>query len=112
MDRRVFVMGTVVGAGTVAASGCNGGSSAAAATPASGSALANQGAAPITVETPISVARPRPTIAATLRVNGRYRTDQAQLFLTPPPGVVKSNGASYWETPARASVASPKAALG
>ena len=112
MDRRVFVMGTVVGAGTVAASGCNGGSSTVAATPASGAPLANQSAAPLPVETPINVARPPPAIAAALRVDGRYRTDQAQLFVTPPPGVVKSKSESYWETPARASVASPKAALG
>ena len=90
MDRRIFVVGSVVGAGTVAAFGCRGGTPAAAA-PAAGAPLPQ-------------------AAAATLRVGGRYRTDQAQLFLAPPPGVVKSTGGSYWETPARASVASPKSA--
>ena len=90
LDRRIFVVGSVVGAGTVAAFGCRGGTPAAAA-PAAGAPLPQ-------------------AAAATLRVGGRYRTDQAQLFLAPPPGVVKSTGGSYWETPARASVASPKSA--
>ena len=109
MDRRVFVMGTVVGAGTVGACSCGGGSPA-AATPAVAAPLASPAAVPVAVETPVSGAPAKQTVVAALRVDGRYRTDQAQLFMAPPPGVVKSTGGSYHEYPARDSVASPKAA--
>ena len=111
MDRRVFVVGTVVGAGTVAACGCGGGSPSASAA-AANAPLPGDGAVPVAVAPPTGVASSPQALVGTLRVDGRYRTDQAQLFLAPPPGVVKSTGGSYWETPARASVTGPKAALG
>ena len=111
MDRRVFVMGSVVGAGSVAACGCGGGASAVAA-PVATAPLANQATAAVAVETPISVAPPAQVVATALRVDGRYRTDQPQLFVAPPKGVTKSTGGSFYEFPARASVANPKSALG
>ena len=109
MDRRVFVVGAVVGAGTVAACGCGGGGSAIAAAPTGGVA-AETSPSPVSTES-VAPANAVPTGVVPVRVDGRYRTDQAQLFLTPPLGVVKSGGGSYWEAPARASVAGPKAAF-
>ena len=109
MDRRVFVAGAVMGVGTVAACGCGGGSSSAALL--TDGVIADKSSSPVATE-PTTPASAVPTGVVPVRVDGRYRTDQSQLFLTPPPGVVKSGGGSYWETPARASIAGPKAAFG
>jgi hypothetical protein len=110
LDRRVFVVGTVMGVGTVAACGCGGGGSSSAAAPSDG-VTADKVLSPVSAE-PVAPSAGVPAGATPVRVDGRYRTDQAQLFLAPPPGVVKSGGGSYWETPARASIAGPKASFG
>jgi len=99
LDRRIFIAGTVVGAGTLVAGGCGGASSS------SGLAAAGSSVDVAGMVAPGSAS----ASPVALRIDGRYRTDQAQLFLSAPLGVVKSGGGSYWETPARVTVAAPKA---
>ncbi len=105
MDRRIFIMGTL-GSGALAV-GCGGGGSSSEPPTAGDGTDASVGPAPAP---PASPAPPAPSPApAYSPLAGRYRAEQPRLFLVPPVGVVKGTGGSYWETPARAEVAAPKA---
>jgi hypothetical protein len=107
VDRRIFMVGTVAGVGALATNGCGGGGND------GGGDASAPGLAPTAAPTASSEApKNSRALAALLRGDGRYRTDQALLFLAPPTGVVKSTQGAFWETPARAGIASPKAGFG